>query len=183
MTIEVDISAIRLNRPRQQPATLVENVSFTIPKGATLGIVGESGSGKSLMALAILGLLPKEIRAEGRVVLDGVDLMRLSETPAPACARRQDRHDLPGADDGPQSRHARRRPDRRRATEAQADWPSGGEGGSAPAARTGPHSRCTQASRRLSARTIGRSAAEGRNRDRLGAWPRPSHRRRANDRP
>jgi peptide/nickel transport system ATP-binding protein len=79
LTIEVDIGAIRLNRPRQQPATLVENVSFTIPKGATLGIVGESGSGKSLMALAILGLLPKEIRAEGRVVLDGVDLMRLSE--------------------------------------------------------------------------------------------------------
>jgi peptide/nickel transport system ATP-binding protein len=79
LTIEVDISAIRLNRPRQQPATLVENVSFTIPTGATLGIVGESGSGKSLMALAILGLLPREISAEGRVVLDGVDLMRLSE--------------------------------------------------------------------------------------------------------
>jgi peptide/nickel transport system ATP-binding protein len=79
LTIEVDISAIRLDRPRQQPATLVENVSFTIPTGATLGIVGESGSGKSLMALAILGLLPREIRAEGRVVLDGVDLMRLSE--------------------------------------------------------------------------------------------------------
>jgi peptide/nickel transport system ATP-binding protein len=79
LTIEVDISAIRLNRPRQPPATLVENVAFTIPTGATLGIVGESGSGKSLMALAILGLLPKEIRAEGRVVLDGVDLMRLSE--------------------------------------------------------------------------------------------------------
>jgi peptide/nickel transport system ATP-binding protein len=79
VTIEVDIGAIRLHRPRQQPATLVENVAFTIPTGATLGIVGESGSGKSLMALAILGLLPKEIRAEGRVVLDGVDLMRLSE--------------------------------------------------------------------------------------------------------
>ena len=79
MTIEVDIGAIRLHRPRQEPATLVENVAFTIPTGATLGIVGESGSGKSLMALAILGLLPKEIRAEGRVVLDGIDLMRLSE--------------------------------------------------------------------------------------------------------
>jgi peptide/nickel transport system ATP-binding protein len=79
LTIEVDIGAIRLHRPRQQPATLVENVAFTIPTGATLGIVGESGSGKSLMALAILGLLPKEIRAEGRVVLDGVDLMRLNE--------------------------------------------------------------------------------------------------------
>jgi len=79
LTIEVDISAIRLKRRRQAPATLVENVSFTIPTGATLGIVGESGSGKSLMALMIMGLLSPEIRAEGRVVLDGVDLMRLSE--------------------------------------------------------------------------------------------------------
>jgi peptide/nickel transport system ATP-binding protein len=79
LTIAVDISAIRLDRHRQPPTTLVENVSFTIPTGATLGIVGESGSGKSLMALAVMGLLPREIRAAGRVVLDGVDLMRLSE--------------------------------------------------------------------------------------------------------
>ena len=79
MTIEVDLRAIRLHRRHQQPATLVENVCFTIPTGATLGVVGESGSGKSLTALAIPGLLPREIRAEGQVVLDGVDLMRLGE--------------------------------------------------------------------------------------------------------
>jgi peptide/nickel transport system ATP-binding protein len=79
LTIEVDITAIWLKRRRQAPATLVENVSFTIPTGATLGIVGESGSGKSLMALTIMGLLPPDIKAEGRVILDGVDLMRLTE--------------------------------------------------------------------------------------------------------
>jgi len=79
MTIDVKIDAITLRRWRQQSRPLVENVAFTIPKGATLGIVGESGSGKSMMALAIMGLLPHGIRAEGSIVLDGVDLMKLSE--------------------------------------------------------------------------------------------------------
>ena len=79
MTIEADIRTIRLARRGKPPLTLVEDVAFTIPTGATLGIVGESGSGKSMMALAIMGLLPPEIRAEGRLLLDGVDLLTLNE--------------------------------------------------------------------------------------------------------
>lgn len=37
---------------------VLNNVSFTVEKGKTLGIVGESGSGKSISALSILNLLP-----------------------------------------------------------------------------------------------------------------------------
>ena len=37
----------------------VENASFKVPRGKTLGIVGESGCGKSVTALSIMGLLPK----------------------------------------------------------------------------------------------------------------------------
>ncbi len=37
----------------------IERVSFSLPKGQTLGIVGESGSGKSVTSLAIMGLLPQ----------------------------------------------------------------------------------------------------------------------------
>ena len=40
--------------------TVVDDLSFVLPKGKTLAIVGESGSGKSMTALALLGLLPQE---------------------------------------------------------------------------------------------------------------------------
>jgi peptide/nickel transport system ATP-binding protein len=58
---------------------LVEDVAFDLPDSATLGIVGESGSGKSLLALAVIGLLPKGIAATGQVLLDGRDLLSLPE--------------------------------------------------------------------------------------------------------
>ena len=45
-----------------------------------MALVGESGCGKSVSALAILGLLPKEIgRATGHVFFDDVDLLTLSD--------------------------------------------------------------------------------------------------------
>lgn len=40
--------------------TVVDDLSFVLPRGKTLAIVGESGSGKSMTALALLGLLPPE---------------------------------------------------------------------------------------------------------------------------
>lgn len=44
----------------------VDDISFTIPEGQTLGIVGESGSGKTTLGRAILGLQ----KAEGSVVIN-----------------------------------------------------------------------------------------------------------------
>ena len=35
----------------------VDGVSFSIPRGKTLGVVGESGCGKSVTALTVMGLL------------------------------------------------------------------------------------------------------------------------------
>jgi len=37
----------------------VDQVSFKIPQGKTVGIVGESGCGKSVTAMSIVGLLPQ----------------------------------------------------------------------------------------------------------------------------
>ncbi|MBI3850904.1 MAG: ABC transporter ATP-binding protein [Verrucomicrobia bacterium] len=56
----------------------VNDVSFHIDKGETLGIVGESGSGKSVTCYSIMGLIqqpPGRIES-GEAVFDGVDLLK-----------------------------------------------------------------------------------------------------------
>ncbi len=55
----------------------VENVSFQIEKGKTLGLVGESGCGKTTVARLILKLLDTD---EGKIIFNGEDLAQLSET-------------------------------------------------------------------------------------------------------
>ncbi len=59
----------------------VEDVSFRVDKGQTLGIVGESGSGKSVTCYSLLGLIPTPPgRIErGSAIFDGTDLLKASE--------------------------------------------------------------------------------------------------------
>jgi oligopeptide/dipeptide ABC transporter ATP-binding protein len=60
---------------------VVEDVSFTLDEGETLGLVGESGSGKSVTAQTIMRLLPSPpARIEaGRVLFAGRDLTTATE--------------------------------------------------------------------------------------------------------
>ncbi|HEX4833916.1 MAG TPA: ABC transporter ATP-binding protein [Trebonia sp.] len=60
------------------PVRPVEDVSFTLGHGKTLGIVGESGAGKSMLARALMGLVPRGATLSGDVVLDGVSISRLT---------------------------------------------------------------------------------------------------------
>jgi oligopeptide/dipeptide ABC transporter ATP-binding protein len=54
----------------------VRDVSFGIEAGEAVGIVGESGCGKTAIALALLGLLPRNGRiASGEILLGGVELV------------------------------------------------------------------------------------------------------------
>ncbi|MDX1377113.1 MAG: ABC transporter ATP-binding protein, partial [Burkholderiales bacterium] len=46
-----------------------DGVSFRIPEGRTVALVGESGSGKSIVAQAIMGILPRIARIEGGEIL------------------------------------------------------------------------------------------------------------------
>ncbi|MFD9697840.1 ATP-binding cassette domain-containing protein [Lentzea sp. NPDC059081] len=57
---------------------VVDDVSLTLPPGATLGLAGESGSGKSTVAMSVLRLLPKTARVDGEVLLDGEDVRAMS---------------------------------------------------------------------------------------------------------
>ncbi|WP_280548206.1 ABC transporter ATP-binding protein [Halomonas sp. 11-S5] len=58
----------------------VEDVSYDVARGEIMCVVGESGSGKSMAANALMGLLPKGVRATaGEVVFDGQDLLTLTE--------------------------------------------------------------------------------------------------------
>jgi peptide/nickel transport system ATP-binding protein len=57
----------------------VRDLSFTLHRGETIGIVGESGSGKSTVALATLGLLPKNAKVTGSVLCQGKELIGLPE--------------------------------------------------------------------------------------------------------
>lgn len=62
-------------------ARAVNDVSYSIPKGKTLGIVGESGCGKSVTSLSIMRLLEHPGRVVGgRVEFQGRDLLQYSDT-------------------------------------------------------------------------------------------------------
>jgi peptide/nickel transport system ATP-binding protein len=59
----------------------VDDVSFVIKAGETLGVVGESGSGKSVTALSIMRLLREPPgRVDGEIRYRGRDLLALSQT-------------------------------------------------------------------------------------------------------
>jgi peptide/nickel transport system permease protein len=58
-------------------AAAVDRLDLQLQAGERVGMVGESGSGKSLTALALLGFAPPGGRLEGRVELEGLDLLPL----------------------------------------------------------------------------------------------------------
>ncbi len=60
--------------------TAVQDVSLSVPAGATVALVGESGSGKSTIAAAVNRLLPPNGRVTtGSIELDGRNLLALGE--------------------------------------------------------------------------------------------------------
>ncbi len=63
-----------------QVAHALEDVSFDVHPGETLGLVGESGCGKTTTMMSLMRLLPAAGRiTRGQVLFDGQDLLALSE--------------------------------------------------------------------------------------------------------
>ncbi|MBN1179243.1 MAG: ABC transporter ATP-binding protein [Anaerolineae bacterium] len=66
---------------RKGPVFAVDDVSFHVARGESVGLVGESGCGKTSIAISLLKLLPDNARIiKGQILLNGVDLVPLSET-------------------------------------------------------------------------------------------------------
>jgi putative ABC transport system ATP-binding protein len=59
---------------KQSAFKALDDINFTIPKGASVAIIGKSGSGKSTLMHAMSGLDRPEV---GEVVIDGVDILKL----------------------------------------------------------------------------------------------------------
>lgn len=77
--LEVERLSVSFARRHGPPIAAVQDVSFALEAGSTLGIVGESGSGKSQTAMAIMGLLPSSARVAGVARYDGRDLFQLDQ--------------------------------------------------------------------------------------------------------
>lgn len=65
---------------RKGPLNAVEEVSFSLEAGRSLGFVGESGCGKTTLGMALMRLLPKNgFIQSGKILFDGENLLAKSE--------------------------------------------------------------------------------------------------------
>jgi peptide/nickel transport system ATP-binding protein len=77
----VDVRNLELHYfTRNGAVRAVDDISFSLIRGETLGIVGESGCGKTTMGLGLLNMptTPGRI-VGGQIVIDGIDIVPLSE--------------------------------------------------------------------------------------------------------
>jgi peptide/nickel transport system ATP-binding protein/oligopeptide transport system ATP-binding protein len=74
--LQVHNLKVNLRLGAAQDVSAVDNVSFSLNRGETLGVVGESGCGKTLTASAIIGLLPPYTGyvAGGEILFEGENL-------------------------------------------------------------------------------------------------------------
>jgi peptide/nickel transport system ATP-binding protein/oligopeptide transport system ATP-binding protein len=61
------------------PVALLDGIDLDVRAGRTTGLIGESGSGKSMLASAIIGLLPPGMRATGSLRFGGEELVGAAE--------------------------------------------------------------------------------------------------------
>lgn len=77
--LEVD-HLIMNYRTKDGPVSAVQDVTFSVGRGESLGLVGESGCGKTSIALSLMRLLPDNAEIQsGKIILDGENILDLDE--------------------------------------------------------------------------------------------------------
>ncbi|OWU83009.1 peptide ABC transporter ATP-binding protein, partial [Oceanicola sp. 22II-s10i] len=88
--LSVNDLSIYFRAGRGRSNRVVDNVSFDVARGETVGLVGESGSGKTVTGLSLLGLLPDGIAwSEGDVSFEG---RQIGALPEPELRKLRGRH-------------------------------------------------------------------------------------------
>ncbi|MFF0817244.1 ABC transporter ATP-binding protein [Rhodococcus sp. NPDC003318] len=77
--LRVEGLCVDFDTPDHGWTRIVDDVSFTVRRGETVGLVGESGSGKTVTSLAIMRLLARNARTSGSTYVNNRDLNTLSE--------------------------------------------------------------------------------------------------------
>jgi peptide/nickel transport system ATP-binding protein len=77
--LSVESLAVSLRQNDGGTIRILNDISFSLEAGETAGIVGESASGKSMLALALMGLLPEAASVEGRILFEGRDLLAMDD--------------------------------------------------------------------------------------------------------
>jgi oligopeptide/dipeptide ABC transporter ATP-binding protein len=80
MTVLLEVKNLQTRfKSRKGYIHAVNDVSFQVHQGETLGVVGESGCGKSVTMLSLLKLLPPAARIEhGQALFNGHDLLKMN---------------------------------------------------------------------------------------------------------
>jgi peptide/nickel transport system ATP-binding protein len=71
--------SVRFLMPGGRRIAAVTDAHFDVAAGECLALIGESGCGKSVLASALLGLLPGNAEATGEAMLGGLDLLSADE--------------------------------------------------------------------------------------------------------
>lgn len=75
--LQIENLAVVIHRGSRTVAAL-SGVDLQVAPGEVVGLVGESGGGKSMVARAIVGMLPGGSQATGHVLFDGADVLRMA---------------------------------------------------------------------------------------------------------
>lgn len=77
--LALDRMSVRFRMPRGRYVAAVTDVSLALAPGECVALVGESGCGKSVLASALLGLLPENAETAGTAHLGELELLGAEE--------------------------------------------------------------------------------------------------------